>query len=130
MRIALLTRGPREHVDAILEHTRRLGEALRAAGADVDLLLLAPDRTWFIEGRDERLQLLPAVARYDLVLIQYNPFLWGRRGFAPWLPVMLWRLRLRRGRPRIALLVHELYLDLRLPWRWLAMGVWQRVQLW
>jgi glycosyltransferase involved in cell wall biosynthesis len=103
---------------------------MREQGANADLVLRRADGAWIAEPSGlEDLALSRALRRYRLVVVQYNPFLWGRRGFAPWLILALWRLRLRRSRPRTILFVHETYLDLRLPWRWAAMALWQRVQL-
>jgi glycosyltransferase involved in cell wall biosynthesis len=65
---------------------------------------------------------------WDVVLLQYNPFLYGRYGFAPWLVWKLARLHMRWRRPRIALMVHEPYVPMR-GWRWTLMGLWQRTQL-
>jgi glycosyltransferase involved in cell wall biosynthesis len=64
----------------------------------------------------------------DSVLLQYNPFSYGRWGFAPALIAALWRLRLRRRTPRIAVMVHEPYVPMT-TWRSLLMGLWQRLQL-
>jgi glycosyltransferase involved in cell wall biosynthesis len=129
-RIALVARGQGDPIDAILEHTRRLGDSLRREGASVDLILRGPDGCWTVDNDQAVAASLATVLQtYDLVVVQYNPFLWGRRGFAPWLPIELWRLRLRRRRPQIVLCVHETYLQLRLPWRQLAMSAWQRSQL-
>ena len=64
----------------------------------------------------------------DAVLVQYNPFSYGRWGFAPWLVALTWALRLRRREPRIALMVHEPYVPM-ITWRSTVMGLWQRAQL-
>jgi glycosyltransferase involved in cell wall biosynthesis len=61
------------------------------------------------------------------ILLQYNPFNFGRWGFAPWLPAKLWRLKRQRPRPRIVLMVHETYVSPS-DWRTALMGAWQRVQ--
>ena len=68
------------------------------------------------------------LAAYDAVVVQYNPFMYGRWGFAPWLPAALWRARRSRGAPEIALMVHEPYVPM-VNWRWALMGLWQRSQL-
>jgi glycosyltransferase involved in cell wall biosynthesis len=62
------------------------------------------------------------------VVVQYSPFCFGRWGFAPWLPLYLWRIRSGRGRTTVALIVHEPYVPM-ISWRWTLMGLWQRVQL-
>jgi glycosyltransferase involved in cell wall biosynthesis len=60
------------------------------------------------------------------VLLQYNPFRYGRWGFAPQLLIDVQRYR-RDGR-RIAVMVHEAWLDVT-SWRTAVMGSWQRLQL-
>jgi glycosyltransferase involved in cell wall biosynthesis len=99
--------------DALADHSAKLAEALRAY-ADVGDGVLSPS--------DKRLR------DADAIVIQYNPFSYGRWGFAPLLVSALWRLRLRRHRPRIALMVHEPYVPMT-TWRFVLMGVWQRAQL-
>jgi glycosyltransferase involved in cell wall biosynthesis len=64
----------------------------------------------------------------DILLLQYNPFSWGRRGFAPHLPVWMARRRSEPGRPMLATMIHEPFVapkDLRTT----AMAGWQRAQL-
>jgi glycosyltransferase involved in cell wall biosynthesis len=99
--------------DALTDHSAQLAQALRAY-ADVEDGVLSPS--------DERLR------DADAIVIQYNPFSYGRWGFAPGLIAALWRLRLRRRRPCIALMVHEPYVPIT-TWRSVLMGAWQRVQL-
>lgn len=124
-RIAVVARASAGSTDAVSDHAGRLVEALNAAGADAGRVLRLPDGRWTTSAG----RLPAAVGGYDLVVLEYNPFVWGRRGFAPWLVLDLWRLRLRRRRPAILIFFHETYVDLRLPWRWTAMALWQRLQL-
>ncbi len=71
----------------------------------------------------------PATRRdADVVVLPYNPFMWGRWGFAPGLLADVAALRARRRRPRIVLLVHEPYVPIR-DAKSLVMGAWQRFQL-
>jgi glycosyltransferase involved in cell wall biosynthesis len=99
--------------DALVDHSAQLTRALRAH-AEIDDGVLGP---WDRRLRDA-----------DAILVQYNPFSYGRWGFALSLIFALWRLRLRRRRPRIALMVHEPYVPMT-TWRLLLMGLWQRFQL-
>lgn len=64
----------------------------------------------------------------DALIVEYQPFAYGRWGFAPWLPARLLALRARRRRPRIVLITHELYVPMK-GWRLTLMGAWQRAQL-
>jgi glycosyltransferase involved in cell wall biosynthesis len=106
-------------VDAIRDASAQLAAALRVEGADAAVCQRPDGGRW--PGRDRE-------ERWDVVLLQYNPFLYGRWGFAPWLVARWWRLRLRRRRPRLALMVHEPYVPME-GWRWTLMGLWQRLQL-
>jgi glycosyltransferase involved in cell wall biosynthesis len=58
------------------------------------------------------------------VVVQYNPFSYGRWGFAPALVADLRRLR----KQRVSVMVHEPYVPIK-DWRSLLMGGWQRFQL-
>jgi glycosyltransferase involved in cell wall biosynthesis len=61
------------------------------------------------------------------VLLQYNPFRWGRSGFAPRLVRDVRRLR-RGSNARIVLMVHEAWIDIR-DGKSALIGAWQRAQL-
>ena len=117
--------------DGIRDHTERLVEALRHEGTfQIRLALRRPGRGWIPrQGQPARSTGVPPdVLAADLVLVQYNPFWYGQRGFAPSLPAFLWNLRLRRRRPIIGLMIHETFVDAR-NFRWALMGAWQRAQL-
>jgi glycosyltransferase involved in cell wall biosynthesis len=62
------------------------------------------------------------------IVIQYNPFSFGRYGFAPWLVRRAWRLRRDDPTPRIVLLVHEGFVQVN-SLRTLPLAAWQRFQL-
>lgn len=59
----------------------------------------------------------------DVFILQYNPFSYGRRGFAPSAAARWASLKKRR-----VLMVHEAYLPAR-EWRSALMSAWQRLQL-
>jgi glycosyltransferase involved in cell wall biosynthesis len=105
--------------DGIWDYTQALAAGLRSQGV----------RTTVFEWRDGELP--DGAEAVDAVVVQYNPFSYGRRGFAPRLPLTLARLR-RRGRrgggPVVAVMFHETYVDMK-NFRWALMGAWQRVQL-
>jgi hypothetical protein len=101
-------------IDAIDEYSRRLVDALAATG---------------VEARYEPGGLRPVLAagsRPPWVLLQYNPFRFGRWGFAPGLVRDALRLR-RRGVP-LLIMVHEAWVVM-VGWRMTLMGLWQRLQL-
>jgi glycosyltransferase involved in cell wall biosynthesis len=101
--------------DALVDHSRQLVATLRAEGIDAELRLRSEPRPWVDHGA-------------HTVFLQYNPFSYGRWGFAPSLIAALWRLRLRRRTPGIAVMVHEPYVPMTTG-RSVLMGLWQRFQL-
>jgi glycosyltransferase involved in cell wall biosynthesis len=131
-RIALLCSERPGQIDAIRSYSLFLCDALRKRkDVSADVYLRTPRGDWKnadSEGASRWNDLVRLLATYDSVVLQYNPFMWGRWGFAPWLPFALTALRRRRRRPVISLMVHEPYVPM-VNWRWALMGVWQRAQL-
>jgi glycosyltransferase involved in cell wall biosynthesis len=114
-------------VDGIRDHTERLVGELARRSLDVTQL----DLPTGVPRRGTRSLLARRLGALDpsaAVVLQYSPFCYGRRGFAPWLPADLMRLRARRGRPRLAVMIHEPYVPID-SWRSTVMGLWQRLQL-
>lgn len=123
----LLVHGDRgRDVDGIRDHTAKLAAELARRSVAVSELRLptaAASATW--APLASRLEALDPAA---VVVLQYSPFCYGNRGFAPWLPADLLRLRARPDRPRVAMMIHEPYVPMD-SWRSTAMGLWQRLQL-
>lgn len=65
----------------------------------------------------------------DWVILQYNPFSYGRWGLNPFLPFVMRSIKQRLPRTRLAVMVHEPFV---MPenWRFAIMTTWQRWQLW
>jgi glycosyltransferase involved in cell wall biosynthesis len=127
LRIAIAGRAATGEVDGIRDHAHNLAATLRTrAGVAVRMCERRPDGTWSSDDGGEDPDLAGAVQGCDALLLQYNPFLYGRWGVAPWLPAQLRALR-RRG-VRVAVMVHETAVPLR-RMRGTAMGAWQRGQL-
>jgi glycosyltransferase involved in cell wall biosynthesis len=99
-------------IDAIDEYSRRLLEAMRVDGVNA---------RYHADGVSSTGGSLPA-----WVLLQYNPFGYGRNGFAPTLIREVRRLH-RIGVP-VALMVHEAWIDI-VGAASAAIGLWQRAQL-
>jgi glycosyltransferase involved in cell wall biosynthesis len=113
--IALVCKESHGEVDGIRDYTVQLAGALRRLKG-VSAEVLGPEA---LNG---------ALVDYDAVVLQYNPFMYGRWGFAPGLPAALLRTRRRHPTLEVALMVHEPYVPM-LDWRWTLMGLWQRSQL-
>jgi glycosyltransferase involved in cell wall biosynthesis len=134
VRLALCCRQSEGEIDGIRDYTAHLGDALRRVdGVAVDLYMRTQTGGWVTESADgrrtkETSSFESGLKGYDAVVVQYNPFMYGRWGFAPWLPLGLWRLRKTKSSGRIAVMVHEPYVPM-VNWRWTLMGVWQRCQL-
>lgn len=104
------------HINGIGDHTVRLASALAEQGCET-LVLAAqgePSRSPTVElafpaTRVGVLRLLGRVRREspDIVLLQFEQFSYGGRGFNPFLPLLV--LLLRAGGTRVALLAHETY---------------------
>jgi glycosyltransferase involved in cell wall biosynthesis len=134
VRLALCCSESPGEIDGIRDYTMHLAEAIRAnEGTAVDLYMRTPIGTWLTSPSDgsptnETRSFSSGLKAYDAVVVQYNPFMYGRWGFAPWLPLGLWRMRRARSCEQIALMVHEPYVPM-VNWRWALMGLWQRSQL-
>ena len=115
MRIQILIRGS-QRLNAIDQASALLGEALERRGHAVSLTTWSPGR------------LSDDCAGADMLVLPYNPFMWGRRGFAPQLLRDVVSVRRRRSRPEIVLVMHELYLPIT-DVKSFLMGAWQRIQL-
>jgi glycosyltransferase involved in cell wall biosynthesis len=129
-RLAVITARSTARADGIRDYTFCLLRELEPReGWDVSLTLRGLGGGWEDSGRDAPRRTMPhGVRRADAILLQYNPFSYGRRGFAPSLLFELARLRLTRRRPLMAVMVHETYVDMK-NWRWALMGGWQRFQV-
>ena len=111
--ISLLYRDRENRIDGIGDYCERLESALRATGVDARIV------TWRSRGID---------ASEGHLILQYNPFAFGRWGFAPRLPLDMILLRRRRPDIRQAVMVHEPYVAID-SIKTLVMGTWQRLQL-
>jgi glycosyltransferase involved in cell wall biosynthesis len=129
-RLAVVTARSSTEADGIRDYTMRLLQELEARELwDVSLSLRLIGGGWVGDSQGPPGWTMPrSVRESDAILLQYNPFSYGRRGFAPRLIVEVARARLRRRRPLVALMVHETYVDMK-NWRWTLMGGWQRLQL-
>jgi hypothetical protein len=115
LRIALLTRVG-DDVNAIHDASACLVEALERRGHEARLVDWAPGA------------LRDAASSVDVLAVPYNPFMYGRRGFAPALVRDVASVRLGRTRPCLVLVVHETFVPMRDP-KSVLMGAWQRLQL-
>jgi glycosyltransferase involved in cell wall biosynthesis len=127
----IVIHGDRGHiVDGIRDHTERICRALAAGEVRVTALRVqtgGPGARRF--GRSLPIwRRLRGQRRSTVAVIQYSPFCYGRRGFAPWLPAYLLAMRAGGRGPGVALMVHEPHVPMT-SWRWTLMGLWQRFQL-
>jgi glycosyltransferase involved in cell wall biosynthesis len=109
--IALVWGGAGRPFDGIDAYTRGLARALDE-----------------IPGYRCRISPLFGARGADVLLLQYNPFSWGRRGFAPGVPAWMARRRSSGDRPFVATMIHEPFVapeDMRTT----VMAGWQRAQL-
>lgn len=130
--LAVLAAHSDSEADGIRDYTELLVDCLRARRDICVVLFTRRLSAWDMQTRS--CDTSPDVAadlqlhRAAAVVLQYNPFSHGLRGFAPGLALAMLRLRCRRSRPTIVLMVHETFVDAK-NWRWLLMRIWQRLQL-
>ena len=105
-----------DDLNAIEHATTRLAQAVARAGHSVRVVPYG--RGSLTSDSDQA----------DVLVLPYNPFMWGRWGFAPTLVRDVAGIRRLRPRPLLVLVVHEPYVPVR-SFESLAMGVWQRAQL-
>jgi len=126
--------------NAIGEHTALLASAL-AAHADVTVWTADADpepipgvevqaSAFSVEGPKgvRRLADAPASGNADWLLLQYNPFSYGKWGFNPYLPGVIRDVRRARPSMRFGLIVHEVAPPW-LNWRLMLMSSWQFAML-
>jgi len=142
MKLALLSPAFPPDFDAIGQYTWQLSGALSTAGHGVTVLTslgarAAPNADVRIvpcirAADDKSLKVLPKVVEeiassqlaIDWLVVQFNPFSFGRRGFCPHLPAALATIR-RQKTARVAVMFHETMVP-SWPWKFLAMSGWQR----
>ena len=127
-------------LDGIGDHTARLAEALAhhvptailTAEAHPEAVPGVAVRRAFSEGGPAGLGGLPGAVAADVpdwLVLQYNPFSYGRWGWNPRLPRLVRRLKAEHPALRLAVVVHEVAPPL-LNWRLGLMTTWQLAQLW
>jgi len=118
-RLAILSPGFPSVPGGVTDHTQRLVRSWSAAGHSVEVL----GRT---DADADSVTADLAGSGVTALLVQYVPFLYGRRGLSGW-PERVARAARSRG-IRVTLFVHEPWVPLtRLPW--LVLGPLQRRQL-
>jgi glycosyltransferase involved in cell wall biosynthesis len=137
MRIALLSGAFPPQFDGIGDYTWWLSQAFAEMGHEIIVLTsFAPIRhhppnveviPCFHASRSQTLrEALKQVAgrrRFDWLIVQYNPFSFGPRGFAPGLIAAL-----RTADLPIALMFHETFAVPLWPWQQIVMRLWQYPQ--
>ncbi len=138
LRIHIIAPALPPKLDGIGDHSARLATALTAAGAEVTLLAPRDVPLDPVPGvrvvpaftpldRRSVWDLVPIVAahRPDWVLLQYNPFCYGRRGLNLSLPRAF--AAMRSPATRLAVFAHEQYVPV-LDVKHAVMTTWQRWQ--
>jgi glycosyltransferase involved in cell wall biosynthesis len=140
MKVSLLAGGYPPDLDGIGDYTFFLAQAL-AARTDI----AKPVTVYTRKGEHEHTpgvrvspffefarpssirELLPLVAQEspDWLVLQYNPFCWGARGFCPALPPTLRHIKSLPHGPKLAVMFHETTVP-KWPWRFAILYAWQR----
>jgi glycosyltransferase involved in cell wall biosynthesis len=139
-RIAIVATELPPKLDGIGDHTHRLAAALAnharvsvftTRGFRPDPIAGVTTRQCFaVDPRREVADLLPAVTEYspDWMILQYNPFCFGKRGLNIYLPALLRQIKNSSPRLKLAVMVHEMYMPAN-TLRNAVMSAYQRWQL-
>ena len=140
MKLHIIAAALPPHLDGIGDYTACLAAEL-GRSAEVTLLAGVPDAdsisgvcikaAFSAEDPASVRQITRFVAedRPDWVLLQYNPFMYGRWGLNLHLPEMMRGLRRAAPGTRLAVMVHEPFVPVITP-QFAVMSTWQRWQLW
>ncbi len=145
MNVALISAGYPPDLDGIGDYTARLGEVLAqrneiarpvtvftrygtsASTEGIQVIPFFDQRSpWTFATLEQTFaSAFPDVETPvpDWLVLQYNPFSFGRRGFCPWVPRTLARIK-RRTTAQIAVMFHETTVP-RWPLKFAAMFLWQ-----
>jgi len=138
-RIAIVTSALPPQLDGIGDHSSRLAGVM-SAYADVTIYTaegFVPDAIRgirVVQAFDPAswptvMNLIDAIVTTppDWLIVQYNPFCYGRRGFNPYLARALRQVRRACPRMRLAVMIHEMYMPANSPANTL-MSMYQRWQ--
>lgn len=140
MRVHIIAAALPPQLDGIGDYTAHLAAEL-ARSADVTVLTGAPapaaipgvpvEKAFAADDPRSVWNLVACVATDppDWVLLQYNPFSYGRWGLNLHLPRVMERIKRRCPGTRVALMVHEPFVPVISP-QFAVMATWQRWQLW
>ncbi|HEY7294539.1 MAG TPA: glycosyltransferase [Dehalococcoidia bacterium] len=121
--------------DGVRDYSLRFTQALQESGlARADLFWWSRSGDWTKMPDDPDAspsavsrQVWRGLRTYDAVIVQYDVFRFGRRGFVPWLPARLLWLKHSAPGLTIGVMLHELHLPFH-TWRWEMKKAWQRIQ--
>ena len=141
MRIGLLSAAFPPDFDGIGDYTYWLAGALAKEGVETSVWTsIGPERLvcdgvevnpFFDPEKPRTIEQLPNLLGrerlIDWLVVQYNPFGFGRWGYCPWLITALGRLK-KSGQCRVAVMFHETQVPKR-PFKLWVMRQWQNWQL-
>jgi hypothetical protein len=141
LRIGLLSAAFPPDFDGIGDYTYWLANALAQSGVETNVWTSIGQQrapcegvqvnSFFDANRPQSIKELPTLlakeCSVDWLVVEYNPFGFGRWGYCPWLVKMLRRLK-QSGRCRVAVMFHETQVPDR-PFKFWVMRQWQNRQL-
>ena len=141
MRIGLLSAAFPPDFDGIGDYTYWLARALAHSGVDTSVWTsIGPERakcenvevkSFFDPNKPQSIKQLPALLAkgpaLSWLVVEYNPFGFGRWGYCPWLIQMLRRIK-KSTQTRVAVMFHETQVP-NWPWKFWVMRRWQNRQL-
>jgi len=129
--LAIAVGEPAQGVSGIFDYVHIMAaEIVRQASWRVTVLVRTVDGTWSSVDDDTAYtslaSALKAAGDVDSLILQYDPFLYGRWGFAPW--IIRDFFTARRNVRRAYVMIHETYVPI-IGFKSFLMGLWQRFQL-
>jgi len=128
-------------LNGIGDYTIHLSQALASRGCDVRVLTAQDEVNEYPDIEVEQAfslrtwtGLFPLIKTIrsnlpDWLIVQFEQFAYGRWGFNPLLPMVLWYIQRTLPEVRIAVMFHEDFVPAT-NWKNAVMTTWQRVQFW
>lgn len=110
---------------------RRSVKVLTAFGTEAESIPgVRINQCFSLNGRGRFKSLLEVLdcGTEQAVILQYNPFAWGRLGFAPDLIRMVKRLKVKRPELTLSVMVHETFVPENISFKFRIMNLWQKRQ--
>ena len=142
MKIDIINNALPPRHDAIGQYTGKMASALTELGCEVRILVeegydyspisdvaILPAFRTDPSSATRKLAVAIEDRKPDWVLLQYNPFSYGRRGYNPVLPSVFASLKAKIPGLRLAVMAHETFVPRDVNFQFFVMALWQTYSL-